>query len=879
MTPLSPTKLLSLSLYLILALFLLFGAKPLILNQIILPEAREDETGFNVEEFDTPLKGLAWRYNLPLRSFNHKSGKFVFNTNNASLAARALWEVKIGGEWQIVLVADDYAQAYLDGEPLIIQAVGPHPKHRTKRSLHIKPGRHLLEVCLTNYGGVGNLAIYVIEPGSGKKRLLNAKELTPSSLALGKLNTWLTIGLIGEWLGALLLFSLAALWLIALIKGIWRGPFTWLRRCLAGLGWQGMLLILLMAFFTAVNLAAFPIWLQAQIDDDPKGGPEGTCRVQPAENGAGGRGLWLWRPPVDGNYAFEFRAPYNPRAYLNTQPLRTWTAAPNDNDHAPNLVLSRKTYLISLELPGGKAGQAAKLQVKYPKTLNFVDIPPDELTRLEPEATAAEFELVRLIKRISLALAWLCGLILAWRLTRGAVRQTLLPGLRGFMAGLPIACNRLMVFVILASLAGYALIFSYGYMGYDGSIRGDGVGYYSYLPAIFLHGEVGNDSLAGPLVDYGYNHTSKETIHHITGMQRFAGTDGHLNKYGMGVALMASPAFGLSHLITVLADAPPDGYSMIYQHGYSLFGWLLGVAGLFILGHVLSRRFPPLVTVITLSLITFGTTLYHTLCFLHSFSHVYSFFLFALVLLLVPNWLNKPGRGKALGLGVVLGLIIMVRNYNILFFICYMWLFGVAGLGDLRRRAAFLWRRKIDLIIMGLCVFILFTPQMVVWKLVTDSWITYSYRGEGFPYVFEPKLLSVLFSVRKGLFFWHPVLLFACVGFFFMRKRMPGHLPAIAVFLLGVTYLISSWHSWMFGASFGHRGFTDSLPLFALGLACLVEWVILRKTAIKACVALLAVLLVSLNLFQTYQYWRSLIPIYSCSWEIYRQLFLSLEPI
>jgi biotin transporter BioY len=43
---------------------------------------------------------------------------------------------------------------------------------------------------------------------------------------------------------------------------------------------------------------------------------------------------------------------------------------------------------------------------------------------------------------------------------------------------------------------------------------------------------------------------------------------------------------------------------------------------------------------------------------------------------------------------------------------------------------------------------------------------------------------------------------------------------AVAAFLL-TTYINASWHTWQFGASFGHRGFIGTLPFMAAGLAWL----------------------------------------------------------
>jgi hypothetical protein len=69
--------------------------------------------------------------------------------------------------------------------------------------------------------------------------------------------------------------------------------------------------------------------------------------------------------------------------------------------------------------------------------------------------------------------------------------------------------------------------------------------------------------------------------------------------------------------------------------------------------------------------------------------------------------------------------------------------------------------------------------------------------------------------VQKGLFFWSPLLLGAVAGFVVGdRKKLPFLAGTVVVLTLN-TYLIASWWDWQFGASYGHRGFVDVLPLLA----------------------------------------------------------------
>ena len=104
--------------------------------------------------------------------------------------------------------------------------------------------------------------------------------------------------------------------------------------------------------------------------------------------------------------------------------------------------------------------------------------------------------------------------------------------------------------------------------------------------------------------------------------------------------------------------------------------------------------------------------------------------------------------------------------------------------------------------------------------------IVSSYGALGFDFA-NPGIYGVLFSVQKGLFFWSPLLLLACAGLAWLGGQdirrghsspaewfsRPQHIPDCELVGLAVR------------GSFGHRGFTDSLPIFAIGLAAAVHLV------------------------------------------------------
>ena len=137
----------------------------------------------------------------------------------------------------------------------------------------------------------------------------------------------------------------------------------------------------------------------------------------------------------------------------------------------------------------------------------------------------------------------------------------------------------------------------------------------------------------------------------------------------------------------------------------------------------------------------------------------------------------------------------------------------------------------------------------------------------------------MLFSVQKGLFFWSPVLLLACAGLVYLcRTRHPARafVAGPLLFLIVNTYLIASWWDWQFGGSFGHRGFTDALPVFAIGLAGFYTWSA-RRMLTTIATAAVAGCAVTLSVFQMLQYWNGVLPFSDTTWEQYRAIFLRLQ--
>jgi hypothetical protein len=416
-------------------------------------------------------------------------------------------------------------------------------------------------------------------------------------------------------------------------------------------------------------------------------------------------------------------------------------------------------------------------------------------------------------------------------------------------------------------LAGYVFVYGTGKTGPP--IRSDGFSYYVYLPSWFIFHDgtltaVARDCCGGEFPAY-------------TAIIRWPGTRRWVNAHPIGVAVMQAPLFAAAHGLTKWTNLSPDGFTLYYQHAAGLSGLIWIVLGLAVLRHLLLRHFTDGVTAATLITILLGTNLYHYATFDSSYSHAYSFFLFAAFLNLTERWHRSPDTTRAVLLGVTAGLIILTRHTNIVFLACLP-LFGVVGAQSLKVRMDELKRHWRRLALMASVTGAVVAPQLMIYYRATGRPIVSSYGSLGFHFG-APQLFGVLFSVRKGLFFWSPVLLLACAGLVYLcraRHSARAFVAGTTLFLIVNTYLIASWWDWQFGGSFGHRGFTDALPVFAIGLAGFYTWSARRgSTTIAAAAA--AGLAVMLSVFQMLQYWNHVLPFSDTTWDQYRAIFLRLH--
>ena len=385
----------------------------------------------------------------------------------------------------------------------------------------------------------------------------------------------------------------------------------------------------------------------------------------------------------------------------------------------------------------------------------------------------------------------------------------------------PFLSRHFIVLVTLLPLLIYMFTYFEGCFG--SPIRADGAGYYIYLPSYVLHGDPSFKRVADQ--QYGGQ------IPGWTGVGLYAATDRYLNRYSAGVAIMMLPFFLVAHVLTWLFQSPPggfdwwrfnhamDGYTLFYQHAAGLAGLFYMVAGLGILKKSLERMFTPGVVLATLSALLMGTNLLHYGSGESVLSHPYSFFLFAVLLCATDSWHEDPGSWRrAAALGLVAGMIALVRLPNAIVFMLIP-MYGLARWPDVPRKARLLGSHIGQLALMVGVAVLLFGLQVALNRYATGRWVLDPYRLQNQAYgfaFFSPQIMAVLFSLKRGVFFWSPVLLACLPGLYVMWKMRSPLCSGVSILLALHLWIVSSWFMWWYGGGFGHRGFVEFYAVMAI---------------------------------------------------------------
>lgn len=382
-------------------------------------------------------------------------------------------------------------------------------------------------------------------------------------------------------------------------------------------------------------------------------------------------------------------------------------------------------------------------------------------------------------------------------------------------------------------------------------IEWDAISYYAYLPAAFIYHD-----LSLSFAD-GYDGPHKLIVWPEKGP-----ADKYVIKTTMGLSILWLPFFLAGHVSALISGADAGGYSEPYKFFLLVSALLFLLTGLIYLRKVLLAQATDKITALVLAAFAFGTNLYWYTLFQGTMAHIYNFALISAFVWYSMKWhgiersglsaaLLKHGRVKifrrhessrgsnveqlpekavntgkglwpAARLGLLLGLISLIRPTNIIIILFFL-LYGAASGKELAARLSGLLKDHRLLLIMAVTVIIIWLPQMVYWNEMTGHWLWFSYGSDERFFFGDPAIVKGLFSWRKGLFIYTPLMIISFAGIIALWIRRSPHALAVTAFVPLNIYIIFSWWCWWYGGGFGQRAFIDSYALMAVAAAALLS--------------------------------------------------------
>jgi hypothetical protein len=428
----------------------------------------------------------------------------------------------------------------------------------------------------------------------------------------------------------------------------------------------------------------------------------------------------------------------------------------------------------------------------------------------------------------------------------------------------------LAAFILLAAAVIYGRFLLPRWLTYDwlSVISWDVFGYYLYLPATFIHHDVG-------LKDFSWMQGIMDTYKPTIGFyQAYMGPAGeYVMKYTMGLAILYSPFFFIAHHLAPALGYPADGFSLPYEIAIAMGGLVYMVIGLWFFRKALLRYLPDRITALTMAVIVLGTNYYQLTAYDGAMSHNYLFFLYALLLWFSIRWNEKPSWGYSAGLGLVLGMMTLIRPTEIIAVLVPL-LWGVYNKESFLGKLKMLREHYGMVLLAGILLFLTVFMQMIYWKLHAGKWLYYSYEEGEKIRMFAPYFMRVMFSFKKGWLVYTPLMAFAILGFIVQLKRSRETFTPVFIFTFVNLMIICGWTTWWFGGSIGQRSMMQSYALLALPMGFFIRWASERRWFIKIFFILIFGWGIFLNLFQTWQYMNFVFDPSRMTGPYYRAVFL-----
>jgi len=358
-------------------------------------------------------------------------------------------------------------------------------------------------------------------------------------------------------------------------------------------------------------------------------------------------------------------------------------------------------------------------------------------------------------------------------------------------------------------------------------IRGDGVAYYGYLPAVIVDGSLDLHPVFSKFV--------------TAGVPVYTGTVGTVLPNGMtadfkpvGAALLALP-FYLVIRVVVLAlslitgkPGPDPSVGSTYQLAFTLASLFYLLIALSLIHRFVRRHWGSTSAWYAIVAVLFATPLAAYTFIDPSYSHTYSVFTITAFALVLHQTSEQRRWMVWVLLGVLAALIVLVHYQEGLFIL----LMPAEGIWLISRRRWSLGELAGYAVSFGTFAICLL-PQVVVNRVLFDRWLPAAAPDISFDFS-HPRVIDLLFSTHHGWIAWSPMVVIAIAGLPMAVRKLGWFAVSLIVIGLLDVFFNASLSDWYGGSAFGARRLTDQTLLLALGFAASFDWLAQRRSAFGA---------------------------------------------
>lgn len=366
---------------------------------------------------------------------------------------------------------------------------------------------------------------------------------------------------------------------------------------------------------------------------------------------------------------------------------------------------------------------------------------------------------------------------------------------------------------------------------------GDALGYYSYLPAFFIHHNLTHiqdtkeiESISAEV----RGQIDSWSMHYPINQK-----GNTIIQYTYGLSLTNLPFFGLGSMASKLTGQAMDGYNKYFESAIRLSSLFYGLGSLWLLYLLISRwSFQKELSIFVINLLLWGTNLFWFTFIQPGLSHVNILFLVILLIYLSDTYWQQPKKTSLIFISLVLGLITVIRPTDLIFILIPIF-YGVSNKAQLKDRLSYLKTNFLTILGLGSIFFFLpIIPQLIYWKTMTGQFLFDSYVGQNFNWL-KPKVYLGLLGPCNGWLTYTPLGAVALVAVYMPKLKTKTQL--LSQILLPIyIYIIYSWWCYNYINGFGSRPMIHVYGLLAISLIAFLSELkgIKQNIAIGLCILL-----------------------------------------